>query len=274
MTWKGGKSTICCDSCATSFLIWAGFCHFMETMEVNVLFLVALFVVAIMYSTVGHGGASGYLALMALFGISTIFMRASALSLNLFVSAVSFYAFYRAGYFKIKILIPFVIGSIPMAFIGARINIDPQLFKAILGVFLVIAVLRMVYVPKRTQKELIPFNFVIAFLIGAFLGFFSGLIGIGGGIILSPILLLLGWTNVKETAAISAIFIFLNSASGILGLFTSAIHFSPNILYWVVVAFTGGLVGAYFGSFKLSFIKLRYLLAFVLFLASVKLLLV
>lgn len=226
-----------------------------------------------MYSSVGHGGASGYLALMALFGVSTIFIRSSALTLNLFVSAVSFYAFYRGGHFKIKILIPFILGSIPMAFLGAKMTIDPQLFKYILGAFLIIAVLRMLYVPKTDRKSIIEFNIFIAFIIGAFLGFFSGLIGIGGGIILSPILLLLGWTNVKETAAISAIFIFLNSAAGLLGLFSSGLNYSPQIILWVVIAFAGGLLGAYVGSFKLSLVRLRYLLAFVLLLASIKLLL-
>ncbi len=227
-----------------------------------------------MYSSVGHGGASGYLALMALFGVATIYMRSSALILNIFVSAVSFYAFYKAGYFKIKILIPFIIGSIPMAFLGARMNIDPQLFKYILGVFLVVAVTRMIYVPKNNRKEVIPFNFIIAFFIGAFLGFFSGLIGIGGGIILSPVLLLLGWANMKETAAISACFIFLNSASGLAGLISSGITINPQLMYWVAIAFTGGILGAYIGSFKISLVRLKYLLAFVLFLASIKLLLV
>lgn len=224
-----------------------------------------------MYASVGHGGASGYLALMALFGISTIFMRSSALTLNLFVSAVSFYAFYRQGYFKFKILIPFIIGSIPMAFIGSRIIIDPQIFKIVLGVFLVFAVARMVYVPKKDIKASISFNFVLALFLGTILGFFSGLIGIGGGIILSPVLLLLGWTNVKETAAISAIFIFLNSASGIMGLISSGTSFSPQIMLWVIIAFSGGIFGAYFGSKKISLLRLKYLLAFVLLLASIKL---
>lgn len=240
-------------------------------MDVNILLLVALFIVAFLYASVGHGGASGYLALMVLFGVSTVYMRASALTLNLFVSAVSFYAFYRAGYFRKKKLLPFVLGSIPLAFLGARMNIDPLLFKYILGAFLLIAVARMIYTPKEGKEEIIPFNALIAVLIGAFLGFFSGLIGIGGGIILSPILLLLGWANVKETAAISAIFIFLNSTAGILGLLSSGTNFSPNLFYWVAVALIGGLMGAYVGSFKMSFVKLRYLLAFVLLLASVKL---
>lgn len=240
-------------------------------MEVNVLFLMALFAVAFLYASVGHGGASGYLALMALFGISTFYMRASALTLNLFVSAVSFYAFYKSGYFKFSILFPFVLGSVPMAFLGARLNIDPQIFKYILGGFLLFAVLRMVYRPQGNQTEIIPFNRYIALGLGAFLGFFSGLIGIGGGIILSPIVLLLGWANVKETAAISASFIFLNSVAGILGLVSTGIQISPNILYWVVVAFAAGLLGAFVGSRKLSLSRLRYLLAFVLLMASVKL---
>lgn len=243
-------------------------------MEVNILFLVAIFAVAFMYASVGHGGASGYLALMALFGISTVYMRASALSLNLFVSAVSFYAFYRGGHFKFKILLPFVLGSIPLAFLGAQITVEPRVYKIILGLFLIIAVARMLYVPRKTIQEIIPFNFMLAISIGAFLGFFSGLIGIGGGIILSPILLLMGWTNVKETAAISAIFIFLNSTAGILGLVSTGIQFSPQIVYWIVVALAGGLLGAYVGSFKLSLVKLRYLLAFVLLMASIKLLFV
>lgn len=240
-------------------------------MEVNMLFLVALFLVAILYSSVGHGGASGYLALMALFGVSTIFMRASALTLNLFVSAISFYAYYRGGYFRPKVLLPFILGSMPMAFFGARINIDPVLYKYILGIFLLIAVARMVYTPKPLKHPMFAFNIWISIGLGAFLGFFSGMIGIGGGIILSPILLLLGWTNVKETAAISALFIFLNSATGIVGMASIGFQLTPVIVSWVVVAFLGGIIGSWLGSFKVSQFRLGYILAFVLLLASFKL---
>uniref|UniRef100_UPI004057135B sulfite exporter TauE/SafE family protein n=1 Tax=Candidatus Electrothrix sp. TaxID=2170559 RepID=UPI004057135B len=240
-------------------------------MELNYLFLFALLAVAFLYSSVGHGGASGYLALMALFAMPVISMKASALTLNLFVSATSFLAFQQAGYFRWKILLPLVIGSIPLAFLGARTHIDPHIYKMILGVFLLFAVARMVYQPKPTEKPVIPVNFIISVLIGAALGFFSGMIGIGGGIVLSPILLLFGWTNVKETAAISAIFIFLNSASGLMGLISTGIHLNPQIYIWVILAFIGGYLGAWVGSKKLSLIKLNYLLAAVLLLASFKL---
>ena len=241
-------------------------------MELNYLFLFALLAVALLYSSVGHGGASGYLALMALFAMPVVSMKASALTLNLFVSAVSFLAFQRAGYFRWKILLPLVIGSMPMAFLGARTHIDPHIYKIILGVFLLFAVARMIYQPIPTEKTIIPVNFIVSILLGATLGFFSGMIGIGGGIVLSPILLILGWTNVKETAAISAIFIFLNSASGLIGLISSGIHLNPQIYIWVILALLGGYLGAWIGSKKLSLVKLNYLLAAVLLMASFKLL--
>lgn len=239
-------------------------------MDLNFVFLVALFLVAFLYSSVGHGGASGYLALMALFAMPVISMKASALTLNLFVSATSFLAFQRAGYFRWWILLPLVIGSIPMAFLGARTHVDAPIYKIILGVFLLFAVARMLYQPKPTDKTIIPVNFIISIILGALLGFFSGMIGIGGGIVLSPILLLLGWTNVKETAAISAIFIFLNSASGLAGLVSTGIHLNPQIYIWVVLALIGAYLGAWIGSKKLSLVILNYLLAAVLFMASLK----
>ncbi len=240
-------------------------------METPLIFVLALFVVAALYASVGHGGASGYLALMALFGMSALMMKASALTLNLFVSAISFYAFYRRRYFRFRILFPFIVGSIPLAFVGARVSIDPTVYKVILGIFLLLAVARMLFQPKAKSVEVIPFHFLIALGIGSLLGFFSGMIGIGGGIVLSPVLLLLGWANVKETAAVSAIFIFLNSGAGLLGLFSTGIQINHEIILWIAAALSGGLVGAYLGAAKLSFTGLRYVLAVVLLMAGIKL---
>lgn len=201
-----------------------------------------LAIIAFLYASVGHGGASGYLALMALIGIETEFMRSTALTLNLFVAGVAFISYYRGRHFRLRLLWPFILTSMPMAYLGARIPVDPKLYKIILGVFLVIATVRMLIKPEE-RKPLIAFSLPGAMAIGAVLGFFSGMIGIGGGIILTPILVLLGWANIKEAAAVSAIFIFLNSGSGILGVLQTGYALVPGFWVWVAIAFVAGILG-------------------------------
>lgn len=233
--------------------------------------MVALFVVAALYASVGHGGASGYLALMALFGVSAVVMKPSALILNICVSSIALIAFYRAGFFKWKILLPFVITSVPMAFIGAGLDISPTLYKKILGICLFIATLRILIRPKALDEETRELNWGIALITGAVVGFFSGMIGIGGGIILSPLLLVTRWANVKETAAVSSAFILVNSIAGLTGHIVAGMEISANIISWVVVAFAGGLLGSYIGSRRVTFVQLKYVLAAVLIVASFKL---
>ncbi len=237
----------------------------------EIIFLILLLGIAYLYSSVGHGGASGYLALMALFGFEPLFMQSSALTLNLFVSSIAFFSFYKGGYFKWKILLPFVIASMPMAFLGAMLNIEPTTYNIILGICLLIAVLRMLISFPQEFESSKPPPFILAIPIGALLGFFSGMIGIGGGIILSPVLLLLHWANIKETAAVSAAFIFLNSASGLIGLTQSGVTLSPQIPLWILIVIVGGLAGSYIGSFRTTSTKLIYILASVLVVASLKL---
>ncbi|NQU52565.1 MAG: sulfite exporter TauE/SafE family protein [Bacteroidetes bacterium] len=235
------------------------------------LFLGLVFSLAILYASVGHGGASGYLALMALFSFSPEFMRPSALVLNIFVSSIALFSYYQNGHFKLKLLIPFVVTSIPVAFIGGAITADPKTYKIILSVFLVIAIIRMVFQPKNNTNETKSVNKYGAYVIGIFLGFFSGLIGIGGGIILSPIIILLKWGTVKQTAAVSAAFILVNSISGLLGQVSQGIQLAPEIGYMLLVAVFGGSIGSYMGSFKVSEKSLLYTLSVVLIFASVKL---
>ena len=235
-------------------------------------FLIILFIVAFLYASVGHGGASGYLALMALFGIEAITMRSSALILNLFVAGIAFYSYYKGGFFKWKILLPFVAASMPAAFFGAKILIDPTIYKIALGICLIIAVARMLIPVKAKTKELISTpNILIALLLGTIVGFFSGMISIGGGIILSPLLMVFGWANVKEAAAVSAGFIWLNSVTGLLGTISSGVHLDTMIIPWILVALIGGFLGSWSGSFKFSLNTLRYVLASVLVMASIKL---
>ncbi len=235
------------------------------------LFLIILFTIAILYSSVGHGGASGYLALMAIYGLSPEFMRPSALLLNIFVSSIALYSFYKNGHFKIKLVFPFLLTSVPFAFLGGYLVINPHVYKIILGIFLIFASFRMIYKPKIREEDKNDLNISLALLIGVFLGFFSGLIGIGGGIILSPIILLLRWGNVKETAAASAAFILLNSISGLSGQLSGGIEFHPDILFWVIAGVSGGVIGSYMGSYRISEKSLRYALSFVLLFASLKL---
>lgn len=235
------------------------------------LFLGLVLSLAIIYASVGHGGASGYLALMALFSFSPELMRPSALVLNVFVSSIALFSFYRNGHFRFKLLVPFIVTSIPVAFLGGAITVDPKTYKIILSIFLLIAIARMVFQPKGSTKEIKDVNRYGAYVIGIFLGFFSGLIGIGGGIILSPIIILLKWGTVKQTAAVSAAFILVNSISGLLGQVSQGIQLAPEIGYMLFAAILGGSIGAYFGSFKVTDRILRYTLSVVLTFASIKL---
>jgi uncharacterized protein len=237
-----------------------------------IIFYLALFVIAFLYASVGHGGASGYLALMAIYGISPDVMKPTALMLNLFVSIVSFIQFYRGGHFKMKLFWPLALGSVPFAYIGGLVHLDASVYKMVLGIFLVIAVIRFLFFSKFQTTETKDPQLFLALVIGAVIGFLSGLIGIGGGIVLSPILLLLGWSNMKQTAAISALFIFVNSLAGLMGQLTKGINFSGNMMMYVVVAFAGGLLGAYVGSLKLKAVALKNVLAAVLLVAAYKLL--
>ena len=236
------------------------------------LFYSCLFIVALLYASVGHGGASGYLALMALFAFAPAVMKPTALLLNLFVASVSFVQFYRGGFFQWRTFLPFALASIPFSFLGGLISLDPELYKKILGVLLLVPVGRFLFLKNANTLQLHRAPLLPSLLIGGMIGFLSGMIGIGGGIILSPILLLLKWTDQKQTAAISALFILVNSLAGLAGQLTKVITFSTGMLSYVLVAFAGGLCGAYLGSFKFQQATLKYVLAFVLALAAFKLL--
>lgn len=224
---------------------------------------------AFLYASVGHGGASGYLAVMALFAIAPPVMKQTALLLNLGVSLMSFIAFYRQGYFKWTLFWPFALGSIPAAYLGARIPLADSTYKQILGACLFLAVIRMVVTLKESEPR--KLNLGIGVLAGAAIGVLSGMIGIGGGIILSPLLLLFRWANLKEAAAISALFIFVNSVSGLAGLKTWIPFDQSQMLYWLAASLVGGFLGARWGAGIASNTKVKWILALVLVIASLKL---
>ncbi len=234
-------------------------------------FLVVLPIVAFLYASVGHGGASGYLALMAIFSFAPAVMKPTALLLNLFVAAIAFFHYYRAGYFNKKLFLSFAIASIPLAFLGGMIEVDASIYKKILGVLLIFAILKMLNVFGKESDTIKDVKIWQGLLVGGIIGFFSGLIGIGGGIILSPVILLLHWGKMKEAAAVSALFIWVNSAAGLIGQFSNGVSLSSQSFVLVGIAVIGGFFGSYFGSKKMNNKHLRHLLALVLIIASFKL---
>lgn len=234
-------------------------------------FLMLLPIVAFMYAAVGHGGASGYLALMALFGFAPETMKPTALLLNLFVAGISFFHYAKTGHFNKKLFFSFAITSIPLAFLGGMIEMDASIYKKILGVLLIFAVLRMLNVFGKESNETKEIKMWQGLSVGGSIGFFSGLIGIGGGIILSPVIILMKWGNMKEAAAVSALFIWVNSAAGLGGQLSSGIKIDAQALILVGIAVAGGFLGGYLGSKKFDNKVLRYLLAFVLLSACIKL---
>lgn len=234
-------------------------------------FLITLPVIAFLYASVGHGGASGYLALMALFSFSPEVMKPTALLLNLFVSGLAFYHYYKAGYFNKRLFFSFALASVPMAFIGGLLEIDASVYKKILAVLLIFAILKMLNVFGKEVMETRQVKLWQGIALGAIIGFFSGLIGIGGGIILTPVILLLHWGKMKEAAAVSALFIWVNSAAGLLGQLSGGVSISSEAWLLVAIAVVGGYFGSYYGSKKFKNSFLRYMLAFVLIIASLKL---
>jgi uncharacterized membrane protein YfcA len=243
-------------------------------MHSEILFYILLPIVAFLYAAVGHGGASGYLALMAFFSFAPDFMRPTALLLNLVVSLIAFIQYYRQGHFDWKLFWPFALASVPAAFIGGMLVVDADVYKKVLAVLLLFSVIRLIGFKTREVKSETQPQLLFALAIGALIGFLSGMIGIGGGIILSPVILLLHWADMKKTAAVSALFIFVNSLAGLAGLFTKGFQLESQMLWMLLIAFAGGALGSYFGAGHCENKKLKWILAIVLLIASVKLLMV
>jgi uncharacterized membrane protein YfcA len=236
----------------------------------DIYFLLAIFFIAFFYSSVGHGGATGYLALMAVYGFLPEVMRPSALMLNLLVSLIAFINYFSKDYFRWRTLLPFALTSVPMAYLGSGLHVNPLVYKILLGVALLFSALRLMmrFKDDRSARRI---NVYSALAWGAGIGFLSGMIGIGGGVFLSPLLLLKRWAGIKETAAISAAFIFLNSLSGSLAIIPFFQNLSTQQLTWIGMAFAGAMAGAWTGSRKMTPFALRYTLSIVLLIVSLKL---
>lgn len=242
--------------------------------EIGFTVVALLTIMSFLYSSVGHGGASGYLAVMGLFSFTPAIMKPTALLLNIIVSAIAFLFYYRAHLFKWKLFYPFAITSIPFSFLGGFIKIDATYYKLLLGIILVFSVIRILFFFKKEAEQLHLISIPKALIIGAFIGFLSGLLGIGGGIILSPVILILGWATMKQTAAVSALFIFVNSIAGFLGFVSNGGSLPHYMLPVVLLVCAGGIVGSYVGTKKMNTLTLRYVLSLVLLVASIKLMII
>jgi len=241
--------------------------------QAAILIIVAIFIVAVLYSSVGHGGASGYLAVMALLAVAPELTRPTALILNVFVASIAAFQFYRQAYFSWRIFLPFAIASIPMAFVGGMITLPTTVYKAVLGVVLILAALRLAWKFEPGVESKTP-QIWIALLIGAVIGLLSGLVGVGGGIFLTPVLLLMNWSETKTAAGVSAMFILVNSISGLLGNYQQVAKLPTNVWFWIAAAVVGGIVGSTLGSKRFDSLTLRRVLALVLIFAGIKLIFV
>ena len=237
-----------------------------------IMIVISLFVIACLYSSVGHGGASGYIAIFSLFGVAVSAYKPLVLLLNILISGFAFIQFYKAGYFKWKLAAPFLITSIPFSYLGANFYIKPADYHLLLGIALLFPVIRLLMTaPKEQAHKKVPGLF-IALTIGSVLGFISGLLNIGGGIFLSPVLILMSWASAKESAAAASIFIFCNSLAGIIAINDHNFFVQEHSVFWLLAVILGGFLGGYSGSHLYRVKTVRYLLVTVMSIASVKLL--
>mgnify|MGYP002138965750 CR=1 FL=1 len=232
-----------------------------------------MFLGAILYTTVGHAGASAYIAIMALFSVPTLVIRPTALVLNIFVSIFVSLRFVRAGFFRLRVLAPILIGAVPMAFIGGYIQLPPSIYRPLVGVVLIVAAIRLMLsrdIKSETEIKDPPIFYGVAS--GAAIGLLSGLTGTGGGIFLSPLILFLGWSDTKTASGVAAVFILFNSIAGLLGNLTSVRSLPPDLPLLVAVTLLGAFVGTYLGIKHLNTPAIQKTLGIVLLIAGVKML--
>lgn len=237
------------------------------------------FCAAVLYSSVGHGGASGYLAVMSLAGMPAAMLRPTALVMNVSVASISLARFWHAARTATgtqwKLFWPFALGSVPLAYVGGRVALPTRVHMMVVGAMLIYSAWnlwrdsRHQGISADTQARPLP-ALPICILIGGAIGLLSGLTGVGGGVFLSPILVLFGWANVRAAAAPCAAFILINSIAGLAGLASRQPPLPDALPYWVIAVMCGGLIGSWLGAKKLNLNTMRRALALVLLIAGAK----
>jgi hypothetical protein len=235
------------------------------------LLIFLIFITAILYSAVGHAGASGYLAVMALLGVAQSQMRPAALILNIIVATIGTIRFYRAGLFSWQLFLPFTVASIPFAWLGGYLNLPSNVYRPVIGIILLLSATKLVSANRIVvAEEKQPVPLPLAAISGAVIGLLAGLTGTGGGIFLSPLLSLMRWAETRETSAVTIAFVLCNSLFGLIGLL-STVHSLPiGIFTWAFAVVVGAVIGTELGSRRLSTRTLRRILAMVLVIAGLK----
>jgi uncharacterized membrane protein YfcA len=240
--------------------------------EVLWILTAAVFAVAVLYSSVGHAGASGYIAVMSLLSVAPAEIKPIALALNILVASIGTWQFWRVGHFSWQLFWPFALLSVPFAFIGGYVNLPTQGFKVLVGIVLLLSAIQFLLRPPPESEPRQPPR-IVALGAGGFLGLLSGLTGTGGGIFLTPFLIFMHWARTKSAAAVSAPFILLNSASGLAGNLSATKSFPEFAWALVIAVIVGGTIGSWFGSHRLPHLTIKRLLAIVLTIAGFKLIL-
>jgi uncharacterized protein len=232
------------------------------------------FFIALLYSTVGHAGASGYLATMALLSFPPGIMKPTALALNIIVALVTAIRFAKAGHFSWRLFWPFAAASVPMAYFGGGMQVDATIYKILVGIALVFAAAHLILRSKVDSDDVEHIEspgLGASLAVGGGIGFLSGLTGVGGGIFLSPVLIILQWAGLRRTAAVAAAFILLNSISGLAGYIHKGGAIPGHIAFWSAAVLSGGFIGSTLGATKFNSPVLRILLGVMLAMAGMKL---
>jgi uncharacterized protein len=241
----------------------------MDTTHLVLLFL-AIGIIAFLYSSVGHAGASGYIATMTLFGIAPAVIRPTALVLNILVASIGAFQFWRAGHFSWKLFWPFALLSIPAAYVGGYLQPSASILRILIGLVLLFSAARLVF-RRSDPPQIHPPSQPVAISAGAGLGFLAGLTGTGGGIFLTPLLLFCKWALIRQAAAVSALFIWVNSVAGLAG-YVTKIHSIPSLGFILAAAaIIGGIIGSHLGSRRFAVRGISLCLATVLLIAGMKL---
>ncbi len=243
----------------------------LPTQDLSIL-SIGIFIIAFLYSSVGHAGASGYIAVMSLFGLNPVMIKPIALALNILVACITSWQFWRSGHFSWRLFWPFAVLAVPFAFSGGYVNLPTQIFKVVLGIILLFSAVRFLMRPQQETVIQEPSRSV-SLVSGAGLGLLAGLTGTGGGIFLTPLLLLNRWATVKSAAAVSALFILVNSIAGLLGNLSSTRSFPSFTVFFAISAVLGGTLGSFLGSRRFEATLIKRMLAGVLTIAGLKLIL-